>query len=428
MKVPIRHSLKSMVTSPTLEINEKVKEARDAGETLFHLGFGEAPFPVHPIIQSAISLATENNHYLPALGLASLRQKALEYVTDRHGLPDRNYTSIIGPGSKELIFDFQLAIEGDLLFPVPSWVSYIPQTYITRDRVIKMQTLKDEGYRLTPELLQNSIAKARSEGYIPTKLILNFPNNPTGMTYSPERLKGLAEVCRKENIIVISDEIYGLVDYSGNHVSMGAFYPEGTIITTGLSKHLSLGGLRLGMALVPEGLQELVSVMRSIISETFSSVSSPIQQGVMAAFEKSPRLEDYIADCTSIHRMVSQWFVEQLNQLGLEYPQTEGAFYLFPDFRPFRDQLVWKYGIHDSRELCNVLIDSFHIAVLPGTAFGDAAENLSCRMSTVDYDGKKAMEIYLSQDFHSDQEFVEKAAPRMAGAVEALKRFLSFED
>jgi len=427
MYVPVRHCLKAMVTSPTLEINEKVREARQTGKTIYHLGFGEAPFPVHPLIQSAISLATENNHYLPALGLTALREKAKVYISERHGLTDQDYTAIIGPGSKELIFDFQLAIEGDLLFPVPSWVSYIPQTYITRDRVIKMQTSKEEGYRLTPELLDLSIKKARAEGYTPTKLILNFPNNPTGMTYNAEKLEALAHVCRKENIIVISDEIYGLVDYSGKHVSMGAFYPEGTIITTGLSKHLSLGGLRLGMALVPEGLNTLVPVMRSIISETFSSVSSPIQQGVMAAYEKSQPLENYIQDCTEIHRIISQWFVQQLNELGLEYPITEGAFYLFPDFRQFRDQLVWKYNIHDSVELCNVLIDRFRIAVLPGTAFGDEPQNLSCRMSTVDYDGKKALEIFLSRDFQNKEEFVKKAAPQMADVIEVLKKFLDFK-
>lgn len=425
MNPPIRHCLRSMVTSPTLEINEQVREARKRGETILHLGFGEAPFPVHPLIQSALSASTENNHYLPALGLSSLRKKAKDYVIERYRLTQGDYTSIIGPGSKELIFDFQLAIEGDLLFPVPSWVSYIPQTYITGDRVIKMKTRKEQGYRLTPELLKLSISKARTEGYLPTKLILNFPNNPTGMTYHSEDLKGLASVCREENIIVISDEIYGLVDYSGGHVSMGAFYPEGTIITTGLSKHLSLGGFRLGLALVPRALDSLIPVMRSIISETFSSVSSPIQQGVTAAFEKNPLLEGYITECTAIHRDVSLWFVEELNRIGLNYPPTEGAFYLFPDFRDFRDQLIGKHGIHDSRELCSVLLKKYNLACLPGTAFGDESQNLSCRMSTVDYDGEKALNIYRSGDFQDRGDFVKKAAPSMAKAVEVLEDFLS---
>lgn len=424
----IRPSLRGLSFSPTLLINEEVSRARAAGHLIYHMGFGESPFPVHPVIQEKITGYAGRNSYMPAAGLMELRNKAKAYILAKHNVPpDQEYLPMIGPGSKELIFDIQLALDGDLLFPVPSWVSYIPQTLITRDEVVKIYLTPEESYKLSAERLAARITRAREEGYRPTKLILNYPNNPTGLSYTAEELSRIAEVCRRERILVISDEIYAQVSFSESHTSIAAFYPEGTIITTGLSKHLSLGGFRLGVALVPANLEAVFDVLRSIASETFSAVSTPVQYSVLAAFEQNPEIETYITECTRIHHIVTHYVWRALLEMGIEYPRPVGGFYLYPDFEPYRELVRERYGVTDSPTLASRLLSDARVAALPGTAFGDEPQALRLRLSTVDFDGMSALRLYQRDGAEDEAAFVESACPRVAEGCRQLKRFFTGE-
>jgi aspartate aminotransferase len=398
--VSIRPSLRNLKFSPTLLINEEVSMYRRQGYTIYHMGFGESPFPVHPVIQEAIAGYSGKNQYLPAAGLNELRFKARDHILKKHRIEGADFDVMIGPGSKELIFDIQLAIDGDLLFPAPSWVSYIPQTLITRDEVVRIPLGPAEAYKLSGERLERSIVESQQSGHNPTKLILNYPNNPTGMTYSSDELEEIADVCRRYGILVISDEIYAQVSFQWQHRSIAHFYPEGTIVTTGLSKHLSLGGFRLGIALVPRRLDAVFEVLRSIASETFSAVSTPIQYSVMAAFEEHDEIERYIAECTSIHDIVTRYVWRSIRRLGVDYGEPQGGFYLYPDFGVFRDGLAAEYSIATSEELARHLLRTRSVATLPGTAFGDEPHDLRLRLSTVDFDGLWALERYRALPSH----------------------------
>ena len=420
----IRSCLKELKFSPTLLINEHVFALRQEGRTVYHMGFGESPFPVHPLIQQSLAKQVAHNAYLPSVGLLELRTLAKHYFCGRLGIEDKNHRAIIGPGSKELIFDIQLAVEGDLLFPVPSWVSYIPQTLITRDNVLKMHLSPENGYKLTGDILEERILQAKDKGRNPRKLILNYPNNPTGQSYAPDELEDIARVARKHSILVISDEIYALVDFDSSHVSISRFYPEGTIITTGLSKHLSLGGFRLGVALIPENLENVFQVMRSIASETFSSVSSPIQYGVLTAFHGSPELEEYISTCTKIHQVACRYVWKQLDMIGIKYPKPSGAFYLYPDFEIFRDTLEKKYSVSTSEELAESLLLERQVATLPGTAFGDKLSNLRLRLSTVDFNGKAALDYAEKFGLGNEDNFIEACCPRIEEGARRVAKYL----
>ncbi len=421
----IRPSLRDLKFSPTLLLNEQVSRARAEGQVIYHMGFGESPFPVHPVIQENITGYSGENAYMPAAGLTELREKAKRYILRKHQIPDDlEYRAIIGPGSKELIFDIQLAVGGDLLFPVPSWVSYIPQTYITQDEVVKIYLPPGESYKLSGDRLSRRIDRAREEGYNPTKLILNYPNNPTGLSYTPEELREIAKVCRRENLLVISDEIYAQVSFREYHTSIAAFYPEGTIVTTGLSKHLSLGGFRLGVALVPAELEDIFRILRSIASETFSAVSTPIQYSVLAAFERNPEIESYIDECTRVHAIVTRYVWRTLLNLGLEYSEPDGGFYLYPDFEPYRETLRDRYGIETSDDFADTLLRESRVASLPGTAFGDEPEALRLRLSTVDFHGMTALRHLHEHGAEDEEEYVELACPRVAEGCRQLIRFL----
>lgn len=433
-QISVRPTLRGLSISPTLRINEEVAEYRRLGRQVFHMGFGESPFPVHPAIRDRVAAFSNRNSYLPSLGLPELREKAAAYLRRKLSLDDTNHSVIVGPGSKELIFDVQLAVDGDLLFPAPSWVSYIPQTYITRDEVVRIHLDPSEEYKLSAHRLDAAAARAKEQGYKPTKLILNYPNNPTGLSYTAEELSDLADVARKHGLLVISDEIYALVSFAQKHVSIARYYPEGTIVTTGLSKHLSLGGFRLGIALLPPTLDHILGTLRSIASETFSGVSSPIQYAVLAAFEESEEIEDYIRRCTEIHETVTKYVWRRIRECGVDYPKPAGAFYLYPDFSAFRDHLAHR-GVLSNEDLASRLLSDVSVATLPGTAFGDLPENLRIRLSTVDYDGAQALEAYqvYAKRAESDpagwtdaqtDEFVEFACPNVAEACRRIQRFL----
>ena len=418
----IRSNVEKLAFSPTLAINERVRDIRKQGHQILHMGFGQSPFPVHPTIQEALRANADKNLYLHSAGLQELRFLAGNYFSEKFGFDAVEFEAIIGPGSKELIFDVQLAVEGDLLLPVPSWVSYAPQASLINDQVIKIPTSIVDNHHISPESLEKAIVAAKLEGRNPKKLIINYPNNPSGLTISVDRLERIARVCKKYNILVISDEIYGLVNYQHNHVSIARFYPEGTIVTTGLSKHISLGGYRLGVALVPVGLKKVFEAIISIASETWSAVSSPVQFAALKAFEKDPNLEEYIQTCTRIHRIISEYVRQTIMALGVYYPELHGAFYLYPNFDNFREKLKSR-AVKSSEQLAGDLIDRFQIATLPGTAFGDDPENLTLRLATCDFDGQAALNYYCNHPDSTSESFVHACCPNIKLGCRRLSEY-----
>lgn len=153
----IRSRVGKIQFSPTLEINEHVRSAREEGKDLLHMGFGQSPFPVHPLIQEALAVNADKNMYLPSAGLPELRELSRHYLSEKFGFDANHFQTITGPGSKELIYDIQLAVEGDLLLPIPSWVSYAPQAVLIDDSVIKIPTTIKDNYQITAESLNKAI-------------------------------------------------------------------------------------------------------------------------------------------------------------------------------------------------------------------------------------------------------------------------------
>lgn len=420
----IRASAGKIHFSPTLEINERVRFERERGQELLHMGFGQSPFPVHPLIREALAVNAGQNMYLPSAGLPELRELSLHYFSEKFGFNADDFKTVVGPGSKELIFDIQLAVEGDLLLPVPSWVSYAPQAVLIGDPIIKIPATMADNYHITAESLEKAIVVARQKGMNPKKLIINYPNNPSGLTMPQSRLEQIAQVCRKQGILVISDEIYGLVNYQQNHASIAKFYPEGTIVTSGLSKHLSLGGYRLGVAFVPKALNSIYEAMIGIASETWSAVSAPIQFASLKAFENEPVVEDYINTCTKIHSIISSYVRDGLISLGIKYPVLEGAFYLYPNFGDFQDQLFGR-DVKTSEQLAMHMLDKIQVATLPGTAFGDAPENLTLRLANCDFEGKIALNYYIEHPGCSPESLVNACCPKIKLACQRLGEYFS---
>jgi len=401
--------------SPTLGINERIQALRAEGRRIHHFGFGEAPFPAPPRLAAALRDHAAAKAYLPVAGLPELRAAVIAHQARLTGCDPERFDVLIGPGSKLLLFAIQLAIPGDLLLPVPSWVSYSPQAALLGQRVLPVPTtLSDEGYGLSAATIDGVIAAARAEGCNPTKLLINFPNNPAGLSIDEATLHGIAEVCRSRAVTLISDEIYGRVSYDRAYRSAARSYPEGTLVTSGLSKHLSLGGWRLGIAMVPRSIPMLFESLSFIASETWSCVAAPVQIAAIEAYAGHADIESAVHDMTAIHAIVNGAVAQRLRALGIDCPTPQGGFYSWPDFAALLSD-----AFDGSDALAAALLDEAGIATLPGTAFGEPASALKLRLASCDYDGEQALSAY--RDGASD---ITTLAPDVVAALEGFERFV----
>jgi len=412
MQLALNRRVAELEESATLKINQTAKRMREDGEDICHLGFGESPFPVPELLQQALRENTHHKSYLPGAGLPELREAVAGFFRKEFGYDAAADRVFVGPGSKELLFDLLYLLEGPLLVPAPSWVSYGPQARMLGKPVQPIPTNRENGYRLQADELEHACQTAGNDQKL---LILNNPSNPTGSVHHAQELQELAEVCRRHQVIVIADEIYALVNFSDRpFVGMATLYPEGTIVTSGLSKAFSAGGWRLGIALLPEAMNDLAQPWGALVSETFSCTSAPIQYAAVPAFAEYETLRPEVERCVAIHRAATKGMWQALVALGLHCPEPEGAFYLFPDFEPFRDQLAAQ-GIHTSTELATRLLEEAKVAVLPGSAFYLPPERLTVRVSPVDH---------THADYEADSAF-EQMFPKMAEAAERMETFLN---
>jgi len=411
-------NVRGMSPSATLEINEKSLELLKRGVPVFRLGLGQSPFPVPERIVQALRDNAHRKDYLPVKGLYQLRESVASFNMRTQGVLTEPDHVMIGPGSKELIFILQLVYYGDLVIPTPSWVSYSPQARIIGRNVYWAQTSARNFWRLSPDQLDMI---CRTDPDRPRIVILNYPSNPTGYTYPLDRLKELARVARKYRVILVSDEIYGLLHFNHQHVSIARFYPEGTIISSGISKWSGAGGWRLGTFSFPTHLAWLRDAMAIVASETYTSTSAPIQYAAVTAFQGGEDIDAYLMHVRRILKALTRYVIKRLKEINIEIPMPHGAFYLFPDFSIFRERMAEK-GIHTSVEMCNAILEKTGVGILPGFDFGRDPAEMTARVALVDFDGAKALraasEEYLDKDI--DQSFVEKYAPRIIEAVDRL--------
>jgi aspartate aminotransferase len=386
-EVNLNLNVRGLPVSATVGINEKSDQMIRDGKKVYKLGLGESPFPVPETVVRELRSEAHRKKYLPVRGLFRLRRAVAEYHRRSQGLTTTFNDILVGPGSKELMFLLQLVYYGDLVIPTPAWVSYAPQAEIVGRKVHWLETRAEHDWRLMPDELAQFCSRDPSR---PRIVILNYPSNPTGCTYSLERLKELAKVAREYRVVLLSDEIYGELHHRGQHVSIARFYPEGTIVSTGLSKWCGAGGWRLGVFAFPPEMAWLSDAMASVASETFTSTSSPIQYAAVRAFEGGTEIERYLVYSRRILRSLGRWGVKCLREVGAEVSSPKGAFYLFPDFSPLREKLAAR-GIRTSRELCDRLLDETGVAILPGSAFGHDPERLTARVAYVDFDGARAL-------------------------------------
>ena len=380
-------NVRGIPQSATLAINEKSEELKREGKTVYKLGLGQSPFPVPQPVVEALKVNAFQKDYLAVKGLYQLRVAIAEYYARSQGLDYDFEDVLIGPGSKELMFLLQFVYYGDLVIPTPSWVSYAPQAQIIGRHVRWIPTRRVDKWKLTSEEL---ITHCKDDPVRPRIVILNYPSNPSSLTYSVEELKKIAAVAKKYKIILLSDEIYGELHHEGKHISIARFYPEGTIISSGLSKWCGAGGWRLGTFVFPSNLRWLLNSMAAVASETFTATSAPIQYAAVTAFKGGAKIETYLKNSRNILKKLGTLITDKLIKTGVYAAYPEGGFYVFPDFTAFKDKFN-SIGITTGKQLCEKLLEETGVAILPGIAFGRPENELTARIAYVDFDGTRVI-------------------------------------
>ncbi len=370
--------------SPNLALDQLVAERRARGEHIVHLGFGEARLPVFAPLAERLRAGARRNAYGPVVGDLAVRAAVAGYFTRRR-MPTDPEQVVVAPGSKPLLMALQMVVPGDVLLPRPCWVTYGPQAEWAGKRVFGVPIPAECGGVPDPAALRETIRAARVLGHDPRILVLNSPDNPTGTLAPPSLVREICAVAEDEDLLVVSDEIYRDVvhDPALPVLSPAEVAPRRTVVVTGLSKSLALGGWRIGAVRFPEGpwgtrIREGVA---SYASEVWSTLAGPMQEVAAYAFGEPPEIRARLASDARLHGAVARAVYEVMRAAGAECRPPNGGFYVYPDFAPLASSLADR-GVTDSASLQQCLLEDFGVAVLGGVHFGDDADALRFRAAT----------------------------------------------
>ncbi|MFM7191233.1 MAG: pyridoxal phosphate-dependent aminotransferase [Microcystaceae cyanobacterium] len=351
----------SQVTpSITLEITAKAKALKSQGIDVCSFTAGEPDFDTPEHIKMAAKLALDQGKtkYGPTTGEMALREAIAKKLQQQNQLDYEAKNVIVTNGGKHSLFNLMLALieAGDeVIIPAPYWLSYPEMVKLAEGTPVIVTTTAATDYKITPDQLQQAITPK-------TKLfVLNSPSNPTGTVYTPQEIRALAEVVVKNDIWVVSDEIYEHILYEGaKHLSIGAVNEATfakTIISNGFAKSYSMTGWRVGYLAGPEALIKAVSTIQG---HSTSNVCTFAQYGAIAALESSQDCVHVMLNAFTERRKVILEGIRSIDKLSC--PTPTGAFYVFVDIR--------QTGL-SSLAFSEQLLASHQVAVIPGLAFGD---------------------------------------------------------
>ena len=408
MSSRIKKSILKLKESSTLVINEKSKELIKQGKKVYQFGFGQSPFPVPKKIVDTLKNNAHRKEYLPIQGLSELREAISNYLKKKTGNNYPKENILITPGSKEAMLLMHIAFNGEIIIPTPGWVSYEPQAQIGSNKVHWLETLRANNWFPTSTELEKKIKKiGKKKNLI---LILNSPNNPSGAVCN--NLEELAKVAKKYKLIVLSDEIYTDLTFQNNYNSISKYYPEQTFITGGLSKWCGAGGWRLGFLAVPNKLANFLSSLKSLASESYSTVNTPTQFAAVEAY--CGDYVEYKEKVKSILAAIGGYVYNNLKSNKILISPPQGAFYLMPEFKNK------KYK--NSSKLCEAILNETGVAMLPGSDFGFKHKKMLTRLSYTDFNGTEFFKNVTDHNSIND-EMIKKYAPNVVEGVSKLSNW-----
>ena len=329
-------------------------------EGVISLGVGEPDFdtPWHIREEGIYSLEKGRTFYTSNAGLSELRYEICRYVErsfDLHYTPDESFVTVGGSEGIDIACRVLINPGDEVIIPEPCYVSYMPCVALAGGVPIRLPLDAKDQFKLTGKKLKSVITDKTKP------LVLPFPNNPTGAIMTAEELQVIADIVKKHDIYVLSDEIYAELTYEGRHTSIGTIpgMKERTIIIQGFSKSYAMTGWRLGYAVGPGNIiKQMIKVHQYVIM----CAPTTSQYAAVEALKNGDGDVEKMRDAYDERR---RFLVQKLNEMGLKCFEPKGAFYVFPSIR--------HTGL-SSEEFAEKLLEKERVAVVPGTAFGACGE------------------------------------------------------
>ena len=365
----VSHRVRAVAESATLAIDARAKAMKAAGENVIGFGAGEPDFatPAHIVEAAQAACADPASHrYTPAAGLPALRSAIADKTLRDSGLAVSADEVLVANGGKHALFNTFLTLldPGDeVLLPAPYWVSYPEQIRFAGAVPVELPTDVDASFRVTVEQLE-AARTPRTKA-----LVFVSPSNPTGSVYPPEQVEAIGRWAVEHGIWVITDEIYEHLVYGdARHVSMPVAVPElrdRCVVINGVAKTYAMTGWRVGWSIAPP---PVTAAMARLQSHATSNVTNVAQRAALAALSGPTDVVKVMRDTYDRRRMVAY---ERLNAIqGVTCPLPQGAFYVFPSVEGVFGRRIGDRTVSTSQELCEALLDTVQVALVPGEGFG----------------------------------------------------------
>jgi len=368
MQEKLSNRINAMETSQTLAMAAKARELKAEGKDIIGLSLGEPDFNTPDFIKdAAIKAINENyNAYTPVDGYVELKDAIItKFKRDNDLTYDRSQI-VVSTGAKQSLANVAMVVlnPGDeVLLPCPYWVSYAEIVKLAEGVPVEVPTSVDTNFKITPEQLEASITPK-------TKMIwYSSPCNPSGMVYSKEELRALADVLKKyPDIIVVSDEIYEHINFVGEHASMAQFEDmyDRTVTVNGVSKAFAMTGWRIGYIGAPSYIARACNKMQGQITSGANCIA---QRAVITALEAPVSKISHMIDTFKSRRKLIMDHLNTMN--GFVTPEPQGAFYVFPNISAFFGKTIAGTKIENAGDFSMLLLEKANVATVTGEAFGN---------------------------------------------------------
>lgn len=356
--------------SETLAMTRRSRELRAQGFDVINLSIGEPDFDTPDYVKEAAKTAIDQNysHYTPVTGYPELRQAIAQKLKRDNQLEYSPEQIVVSTGAKQSLANALLCLvnPGDeVLIPAPYWVSYKEMVKLAGGKSVFIESSVQTDFKVSPEQVEAAITPA-------TKVFLfSSPCNPSGTVYSHSELGAFAEVfARHPQVFIISDEIYENINFNGRHHSIAAFSDifDRVIVINGLSKGFAMTGWRLGYMAANRVIAQACDKLQGQITSGTCSIT---QRAAIVAMNTNPAESDDIKRMVEAFKYRRDLSISLLREIpGIKLNCPDGAFYLFPEVTAFYGKKAGERVILSGSDLCDYLIDTAHVALVPGSAFG----------------------------------------------------------
>ena len=367
----LSNRIQNMAESETLAMTAKARELKAQGKDVISLSIGEPDFNTPEAVKEAAKKAIDDNftHYPPVPGYPDLREAICEKFRRDNGLDFQPEQIVVSTGAKQSIYQLVQCLinPGDeVIIPTPFWVSYKEIVRVAEGIPVYVKTKIENDFKVTPEQLEAAITPR-------TKLIMfSSPSNPTGMLYTKEELRGIADVVAKhDNLFIMADEIYEHINFVGTHESIAQFpeVKDRVITVNGVAKGFAMTGWRIGFIAAPTVIAKACNKLQGQVTSATCSIA---QKATVCAMLMDPKTSDDIINMRNIFKQRRDMVYNLLSDIpGVRVRMPQGAFYFFPDVSAYYGKSYNGKKIENSTDMAFYLLNEASVATVMGSAFGD---------------------------------------------------------